>query len=147
MLQKSTFVDCNEGTLVVLGFGLLLRECWRAVEAEDDDENAPKFLQESLLGKKRAKQVIQAIKEAISKLPLSFTDEERQEEKEFGSSTKGKKAKHGQKNPMAKSPAHTPPPMPSTSKQSGIQKGNSGPIQNIRSQRQRKPSKKLRDAD
>src|SRR5712672_906339 len=110
-----------------------------------------KMLQNSFkslsLVKKRAKQVIQAIKEAISKLPLSFTDEERQEEREFGSSTKGKKAKHGQKNPMAKSPTHTPPPMPSTSKQSGIQKGNSGPIQNIRSQRQRKPSKKLRDAD
>jgi hypothetical protein len=148
LLQKSTFVDCNEGTLVVLGFGLLLRECWRAVEAEDDDENAPKFLQESLLGKKRAKQVIQAVKEAISKLPLSFTDdEERQVETEFDSGTKGKKAKHGQKNPMAKSPAHPPSPTPSTSKQSGVQKGNDGPIQNIRSQRQRKPSKKLRDAD
>ena len=147
LLQKSTFVDCNEGTLVVLGFGLLLRECWRAVEVEDDDENAPKFLQESLLGAKRAKQVIQAIKEVINKLPLSFTDEERQEEKEFDGSIKGKNAKHGQKKPAAKRPAHTPPPAPSTSKQSGIQKGDGGPVQNIRSQRQRKPSKKLRDAN
>jgi hypothetical protein len=68
-------VDRAEGSLVVLGFGLLLRECWRAVEVEDDDEDSPEFLRESLLGKKRAEKVIAAIKKMISK---SSSEEEGQ---------------------------------------------------------------------
>jgi hypothetical protein len=75
LLQEYTFVDRAKGSLVVLGFGLLLRKCWRAVEVEDDDENSPEFLQESLLGKKRAKKVIAAIKKMISK---SSSEEEGQ---------------------------------------------------------------------
>ena len=54
-------MDCDKGSLVVLGFGLLLCECWRAVEVEEDDEHSPDFLRESLLGKKRADKVIMAI--------------------------------------------------------------------------------------
>ena len=87
MLHTYTFADRDEGTLVVLGFGLLLCECWRVVEAEADDENIPQFIQESLLGKKRADKVIQAIKMVIG------TDEE----KELDGGVKGQKARAGQK--------------------------------------------------
>ena len=87
MLRTYTFADCNEGTLVVLGFGLLLRKCWRVVEVEVDDENILQFIQESLLGKKRADKVIQAIKMVIG------TDKE----KELDGGVKGQKARAGQK--------------------------------------------------
>ena len=123
LLQGYTFMDCDEGSLVVLGFGLLLCECWRAVEVEEDDEHSPDFLRESLLGKKRADKVIMAIQKIISKSSEEDTDRERQKEKD--SSAKGKKAK-----PSGKKPATT-----------------SGPVRNIRSQRQRKPSRKLRESD
>jgi len=43
-LQRYTFMDCDEGSFVVFGFGLLLHECWRIVEVKDDDEDAPQFL-------------------------------------------------------------------------------------------------------
>ena len=86
MLHKYTFTDHDEGTLVVLSLGLLLRECWRVVEAEDGDENIPQFIQESLLHAKRAENVIQTIKMVID------TDKKRRKEKEFGGSAKGKKA-------------------------------------------------------
>src|SRR6267154_4446736 len=48
LLYKYKFGDHDEGTSVVLGFSLLLRECWRAVEVEGDDEDSPRFLRESL---------------------------------------------------------------------------------------------------
>jgi hypothetical protein len=76
LLQKYTFADHDEGTLVVLGVGLLLRECWRAVEVEEDDETSPQFLHESLLGMKRTKEVIKVIKKVISKLPSLDTNQE-----------------------------------------------------------------------
>jgi len=44
LLRKYKFVDRDEGTSVILSFSLLLRECWRAVEVEDNDEDSPKFL-------------------------------------------------------------------------------------------------------
>jgi len=44
LFRKYKFVDHDEGTSVLLSFGLLLHECWRAVEVEDDDEDSPKFL-------------------------------------------------------------------------------------------------------
>lgn len=115
ILCKYTFTDRDEGILVVLGLGLLLRECWRAVEAEGDDENIPRFVRESLLHTKRAENVIQTIQTVID------ANEKRQKEKEFDGSAKGKKAKAGQ------------------------QKGadDKSQVENTRSQRQRKPSKKL----
>lgn len=125
LLHKYTFVDQNEGTLIALGFGLLLRECWRAVEVEDDDETSPNFLKESLLDQKMANQVIKAIKEVIGTLPSSDIEEERQKEKELGDSAKGKKVRAGQKK----------------------QKVDNNPVEGTRSQRQRKPSKKLRDSN
>lgn len=126
LLQEYKFIDYNGATPAVLGFGLLLRECWRAVEVESDDEDAPNFLQESLLGTKRANQVITAIKEVIGKLPLSGISEVKSKEKEQKSNVEGRnlKAKTSRKKPEITSPA-----------------------KNARSQRQRKPSKKLRDSN
>ena len=148
LLQKYPFADHKEGTLVVLGLGLLLRECWRAVEVEDDDESAPKFLQESLLGKKRASQVIKAIKEVMSGLPSLDTNDERSTEKKLDDSEDRQKVKAGQKKPTKMKRPCTPPLVPSTSKKPfGTQKEDNSPSKNIRSQRQRKPSKKLRGSD
>lgn len=124
LLHKYTYVDRDEGTPVVLGFGLLLRECGRAVEAEDGDEETPQFLKESLLDMERAAEVIKVIKKLIGKSSLSDTDEE-VPKKKSRSSGKGKKAKAGQEK----------------------EKDDRSPVRNIRSQRQRKPSKKLRDSD
>ena len=114
LLQKYTFADHDEGTLVVLGVGLLLRECWRAVEVEEDDETSPQFLHESLLGMKRTKEVIKVIKKVISKLPSLDTNQEMPKEKKLA----------GQKT-----------------------REDNSPPRNIRSQRQRKPSQKLRGSD
>ena len=44
LLRTYTFANHKQGTSIALGFGLLLRECWVAVEVEDDDESSPKFL-------------------------------------------------------------------------------------------------------
>jgi hypothetical protein len=142
------FADHNQGILVVLGFGLLLRECGRAVEVEDDDESAPKFLQESFLGERRVKPIIRAIKDVTGRLPSSDTDEERPKEKKSDGSAKGKEAKAGQKKPVTRaSPARTPSPVSSTTKMpSGTRKEDRSPARNIRSQRQRKPSKKILDS-
>lgn len=90
MLREYEFADRDEGTLVVLGLGLLLRECWRAVEVDDDDDDVPKFLQESHLTKKRVDQVIKVIQEVGSRLPSPDTGEKRQE-------GKGQKARAGKK--------------------------------------------------
>jgi hypothetical protein len=149
LLSKYKFGDRDEGTSVVLGFGLLLRECWRAVEVEGDDEDAPKFLQESLLDMKKSDQVIEAIKKVIGELPSLDADEERPKEKKLDGSTKGHKVKAGQKKPATrKHHTNTPSPGPSTAKKSfGTRKEINSPAKNIRSQRQRKPSKKLRDSD
>lgn len=124
LLQKYTFADHDEGTLVVLGVGLLLRECWRAVEVEEDDETSPQFLHESLLGMKRTKEVIKVIKKVISKLPSLDTNQEMPKEKKLDGGAKGKKGKAGQKT-----------------------REDNSPPRNIRSQRQRKPSQKLRGSD
>ena len=97
LLQKYTFANCSKGTLVILGFGLLLHDCWRAVEVEDDDEHYPKFLQESLLGMKQANQVIKAIKAVIKRLPSSNTNVKMPEGKESDGIAEGQKARAGQK--------------------------------------------------
>lgn len=149
LLRNYQFADHNKGTPVVLGFGLLLRECWRAIEVEDDDEDSPKFLQESLLGEKRVKRVIMAIKEVIGALPLVDANKERPKEKELEASTEGQKGRAGKDNHATRMcPTHAPSTAPSTSKPSGTRKrGGDSPVKNTRSQRQRKPSKKLRGED
>jgi hypothetical protein len=148
LLDRYMFADREAGSLIVLALGLLLRECWRAVELEEDDENAPEFLRGSHLEKTRArKRVLKAIEDAISRLPSPDADKERQKEKELKSSAKGRKVRVSEKK-RGKMPARTPSPVASTSrKPSGTQEEAIGPAQNIRSQRQRKPSKKLRDSD
>ena len=143
LLLEYPFSDRNDGTLVVLGFGLLLRECWRVVEMEDDDEDSPDFLQESLLGMKRAKLVFEAVEEMIGRLPFSGPNKERGKELEDGSAGT-QKARAGQKKPATrKGLTVTPSQVPSTSKPSGTGKDDSSPERNVRSQRQRKPTKKL----
>ena len=148
LLYKYKFGDHDEGTSVVLGFGLLLRECWRAVEVEGDNEDSPRFLRESLLDITRGNQVIKVVKEVIGTLSSPETDEETLE-KQLDSSAKGKKVTAGQKKAATrKHRTRTPSPAPSTTKKlSRIRTETNSPARNIRSQRQRKPSKKLRDSD
>ena len=89
LLRTYTFANHKQGTSIALGFGLLLRECWVAVEVEDDDESSPKFLRESLLGLKQFKQVTKVIAEVIGRLPSSDADKERSKEKELDDGTAG----------------------------------------------------------
>ena len=110
LLRNYKFADCDKGILVVLGFGLLLRECWRAVEAERDDEDTPKYIQESLLDMKGAKKGIKVIEKVTNGLPSLDTGEK---------SAKGKKAKARQKK------QRTPSPPPS-----GTGKGDNSPVGN-----------------
>lgn len=150
LLDGYKFADCEAGSLIVLALGLLLRECWRAIELEEDDEDAPEFLRGSHLDKTRAmERVLKAIRDAISRLPSPDADKERQKEKESESSAKGRKVRVSEKK-RGKMPARTrtPPPVASTSRKlSGTQEEAISPAQNVRSRRQRKPSKKLRDSD
>ena len=130
LLHEYKFADCNEGTLAVLGFGLLLRECWRAVEIEDDDEKSPGFLQTSLLGHKQVKQVVKVIKEAIDTLPSPDANKELERQE-------------GRKLAKGKGPAYAQ--VPSTSKPSGMDEVSSQ-VDLPQSQRKRKPSKKLHNS-
>lgn len=149
LLSKYKFGDRDEGTSVVLGLGLLLRECGRAVEVEDDDEDSPKFLQESLLDMRKGDQVIEAIKKVIGGLPSQDTNEERPMEKKLDGSAKGHKVRASQKKPVPRKHCTSTPSLgPSTAKKpSSTRKENNSSAKIIRSQRQRKPSKKLRDSD
>jgi hypothetical protein len=89
------------------------------VEVEGDDENAPKFLQESLLDMKKSDQVIEAIKKVIGELPSLDADEKRPKEKKLDGSTKGHKVKAGKKKPVTrKHCTNMPSPGPSTAKKS-----------------------------
>jgi hypothetical protein len=144
-LEGYTFSDHDQGALVVLGFGLLLRDCWAAVEVEVDDEDSPQVLRKSLLDGKNVRRVIKAIEKVTSRLLPSDTAQKRPKELELDGSAKKQKASTGKKKPIArKGHPNTPPPVPSTSKHSGTQKDGNIPVGNTRSQRQRKPSKKLR---
>lgn len=150
MLREYKVADHDEGTCVVLGFGLLLREWWCAVEAEDDDESTPAFLRNSYLSSKGViDEITQAVKEAAKRLPSSDADKETPQEKELDYSVEGRKAKASQKKPgELPNRTCTPPPVASTSKRPlDTQNEDIGRARNIRSQRQRKPSKKLRDSD
>lgn len=141
LLQKYEIADRNEGTSVVLGLGLLLRECRRAMEVEDDDDDAPKFLRESHLVTRRYDRVIEVIKEVTGRLPSPDTSEKRPKEK-------GQKARAGKKKHVTRwHPTHALSPAPSASKPSRTKKGDSSLAGNSRSQRERKPSQKLRNLE
>ena len=149
LLDGYMFADREAGTLITLALGLLLREYWRAVEVEDDDERAPEFLRNSHLDKTRVNErVIRAIKEAISRLPSPDANKEPPKEKELGGSAKGQKARASQKKgEKVLTSTRAPPPVASTSKPFSVEKEVVSPNQNIRSQRVRKPSKKLLDSN
>ena len=143
LLRKYKFVDCDKGSIVVLGFGLLLRDCWRALEVEHDDESSPEFLRNSHLGSTEViDQVVKIIGEVVDRLPLPV-------ETVYGFSVEGQKAKTSQKkNGKLPTRTRTPPPVASTSKKSSnSHEKDISPARNVRSQRQRKPSKKLRDSN
>ena len=145
LLREYEFVDRDQGTLVALGFGLLLHDCWKVVELEEGDEDCPKFLYESILDLEGAMRAVKAIKEVTNRLPPLDTAGERPKELELDGSAKRQKASAGRKKHVAKKGlTNIPPPVPSTSKQSGMEKDGNNPAENIRSKRQRKPSKKVR---
>ncbi|KIJ58434.1 hypothetical protein HYDPIDRAFT_34184, partial [Hydnomerulius pinastri MD-312] len=52
-LKNFRWSTAGGGTLIVLGFGLLMRECARAQEAKDDNMSSPSFLLSSRLGVQR----------------------------------------------------------------------------------------------
>jgi hypothetical protein len=138
LLQEYAIADRDQGLLIGLGFGLLLRDCWAAVQLEDDAKDSPEILRKSRLDMQNVNQVLKAIEEVIGRLAQSGSAQ--QAPKELHGSPKRRKASAGQKKPVSrKGPTHTPPPVASTSKQSAMQTDG-----NIRSQRQRKPSMKLR---
>jgi hypothetical protein len=95
-----SFADQNDMPFIVLGFGLLLRECGRAIEVEDDDEDAPKFLRESILGVKQIRQVNKAIEEVIGRLPSQNAGKRLRKVADDGAK--------GEKSATRKCPAHTP---------------------------------------
>ncbi len=67
LLERHRCVDYDEGCLIALGFGLLLRECWRAmeVESDDDDQDTPNFLRQSRLDETNVKQAIEVIERVM----------------------------------------------------------------------------------
>lgn len=72
VLRKTKFKDAGSGTPVVLGLGLLLRDCWRAVEVEPNTPGLPDFLVNSALGHERAEEIVLVIKEILNDLlPLN----------------------------------------------------------------------------
>ncbi|KAF8500340.1 hypothetical protein F5888DRAFT_1633096 [Russula emetica] len=80
--------------------------------------SCPEFLQQSLLGDKRARLIVKAIRKVIGRLPSPDTEEERPKEKELDGGAKVSKAKAraGQKKLAArKDLTHTPSLAPSTS--------------------------------
>jgi hypothetical protein len=77
--RRYSFVDHNKGTPVVLGLGLLLRECWRAVEVEADDSNSPNFLRKSVLGVEMAEEVVSIMKEVSARVVTVAAETDRVE--------------------------------------------------------------------
>ncbi|KAN0088258.1 hypothetical protein V8E55_005315 [Tylopilus felleus] len=66
--HRARYADAGSGTPVVLGLGLLLRECWRAVEVEPNAEGFPEFLLQSALGHERADEIVSVIKQVLDDL-------------------------------------------------------------------------------
>ncbi|KAG6328541.1 hypothetical protein ID866_10548 [Astraeus odoratus] len=83
------FASSLKGVHVVLGLGLLLRECKRAQEAEDDDPEVAglDFLLNSILGIRRIEDVLTAIRLVISRLEKTGSGDQDLKVKE--SNTKG----------------------------------------------------------
>jgi hypothetical protein len=69
LLKSYRFADSEQGSLVTLGFGLLLRECWRAIKAEKNNQDTPQLLRESCLREGMVVQVNKAIEEAMPQIP------------------------------------------------------------------------------
>ena len=122
--RRTRFADGSSGTNIVLGLGLLLRDCWRAVEVEPEGEGYPDFLVNSALGVERAEQVVSTIKEILSQLPSPqpVTEEQDKVVAKPGGSEEAAEEK-GNKGTNATDPS--PEPAPATKK------------------RTRKPSKKI----
>ncbi|KAG6377671.1 hypothetical protein JVT61DRAFT_14437 [Boletus reticuloceps] len=88
MLRRTKFTDAGGGTPVVLGLGLLLQECWRAVEVEPNAPGFPDFLVNSSLGHKRAEDVVSIIRQIIGDLPspnVQVTEDGANHEADLGS--------------------------------------------------------------
>ncbi|KIM59754.1 hypothetical protein SCLCIDRAFT_27142 [Scleroderma citrinum Foug A] len=83
--QTVTFASSERGMLVVLGFGLLLRECQRAQEVEADVPEMANldFLLDSSLGVERMEDVLTSIRLVISRLEQDSGDELRDEKTPF----------------------------------------------------------------
>ncbi|KIJ58405.1 hypothetical protein HYDPIDRAFT_34210 [Hydnomerulius pinastri MD-312] len=85
-LKNFRWSTAGGGTLIVLGFGLLMRECARAQEAKDDDTSSPSFLLSSRLGVQRLDDVVDAVVEVTSRVKAelegSSDEEERRQEEE-----------------------------------------------------------------
>lgn len=69
-LRDASWNSATRGTPVVLGFGLLLRECRRAQDYEKDDENGenmvPLFFSNSRLGIERMEEVLAAVETVVA---------------------------------------------------------------------------------
>ena len=71
-LTSHPWKSCNYGTAVVLGLGLLIRDCWRAQELEQPEDGeqktAPEFLYSSLLGVQQVEGVFAEVDGICSRL-------------------------------------------------------------------------------
>jgi hypothetical protein len=142
--QKSKLVDGNTSTSLVLGLGLLLRECWRAVEVELEDDFAPDFLKESLLGFKRANDVLDVVRGLL----VQEGEPTREVETEELVGDKEEVSKENDKKKGKKKENDNAPASPSESKKNKARKDDDSSARNTRtSSRKTKPSKKARGSD
>lgn len=75
LLHKANFKDCKTGTPVIMGLGLLLCNCWRALEVEPDAD-VLSFLQNLRLGMDRALGVLSVIKKVLGRKEMDPNMEE-----------------------------------------------------------------------
>ena len=85
-LQSARFNSSLKGVRVLLGFGLLLRECNRAQEVEDDDPEVSglKFLLNSNLSVHKGEDVMDVVGLVVSRLQQNADASEQQEMQEKG---------------------------------------------------------------
>jgi len=69
LLKSYRFADSEKGSLVTLGFGLLLWGCWRAIKAEKNDQDTLQLLQKSCLREEMVGQVVKAIEGVMHQMP------------------------------------------------------------------------------
>ncbi|KAF8141806.1 hypothetical protein EV363DRAFT_1443743 [Boletus edulis] len=162
-LRTYKFADRNKGTAVVLGLGLLLRECWRSVEAKAGDESIPQFVQESILDARSADSVGAVVMEVLNKLVSSSGNKELDaqgpavqdmtgrdnEGQEYckPAEDEGETAKEAKKPRIKRRQVRSPSPVASTSKQPYSQQDNKIPARNDRAQRNWKPTKRVLGLD